>query len=138
MSHLSVAPPAQGDWYDLTEITADVLARLRLSEGDVDASRIEALVPVAAMHINDELDRVNELTPEGTIDTEDVDQDEDITELNPNNVTPTILEALKRLTIELYRRGKVGRDGNVPVEFGPAIEVVQGDLSPHKSRWGLA
>lgn len=134
----TVPPPAQGDWYVLADVVADVLARLRLFAGDVDETRIQALVPVAAMHINDELDREFAMTPAGTVDTTDVDEDLDVTELLETNVTPTILEALSRLTIELYRRGRADAAGNVLVEVGAAIDAVVDDIAPHKSRWGLA
>ena len=133
-----VSPPAQGAWYDLDTVVADVLARLRLTGTDVDEPRIRALVPSAAVLINAELDRVYPMTPVGTVDVDDVDEDADVTELLETNVTPDILEALARLTIELYRRGRSDTQGNFPVEFGSAIDVVAGDLSSHKSRFGIA
>lgn len=134
----TVSPPAQGDWYDLDTVVADVLARLRLQSTDVDEPRIRALVPAAAVQINDELDRVWAMTPAGTVDTADVDEDLDVTELLETNVTPDILDALSRLTIEMFRRGRSDRDGNFPVEIGSALDVVVGDLSTHKSRFGIA
>lgn len=134
----SVCPPAQGVWYDLDTVVADVLARLRLPLTDVDEPRIRGLVAVAAMQINNELDRRYPMTAASGIDTEDLDEDLDVTEALATNVTPTILEALSRLTIELYRRGRSDTQGNFPVEFGAPIEVVLADISPHKSRWGIA
>lgn len=133
-----IAPPAQGEWYDLDTVVADVLARLRLGSVDVDEPRIRGLVAVAAMHINDELDRVYPMTAASGIDTEDLDEDLDVTEPLATNVTPTILEALSRLTIELYRRGRTDVQGNVVVELGAAIDVIVDDIRPHKSRWGWA
>lgn len=137
-SWYTVYPPAQGEWWNLDTVVADVLARLRLQATDVDELRIRALVPAAAVQINDELDRVWAMTPEGTVDTADVDEDLDVTEPLETNVTPDILDALSRLTIELYRRGRSDRDGNFPVEIGPAIDVVVGELASHRSRWGIA
>lgn len=137
-SWYTVYPPAQGDWYDLDTVVADVLARLRLQENDVDEPRIRELVPVAAMQINNYLDRVYAMTPAGTADTADVDEDGDVAELLETNVTPTILDALKRLTIELYGRGRSDRNGSVAVEIGDPLDVVLDDLTSHKSRWGFA
>lgn len=138
MSHYCVSPPAQGAWYDLETVVSDVLGRLRLQGTDVDEPRIRSLVPSAAVQINDELDRVYEMTPEGTADVDDVDEDADITELLATNVTPDILDALARLTIELYRRGRSDTKGNFPVEFGSALDAVLPELASHKSRFGIA
>lgn len=137
-SWYTVCPPAQGDWYDLDTVVADVLARLRLQTTDVDEPRIRSLVAVAAMQINDELDRRYPMTAASGIDSTDLDEDLDVTEPLLTNVTPTILEALSRLVIELYRRGRTDTQGNIVVEVGAAIDVVAGDISPHKSRFGIA
>lgn len=134
----TACPPAQGDWYDLDTVVADVLARLRIGGTDVDEPRIRLAVGAAAVLINDELDRVYAMTPLGTADTADVDEDLDVTELLETNVTPDILDVLSRLTIEIYRRGRSDTQGNFPFEAGSAIDVVVGDLSSHKSRWGFA
>lgn len=136
MSH--VLPPAQGAWYDLDTVVADVLARLRLLESDVDEPRIRLLVPSAAVLINDELDREYPMTAASGVDSDDLDEDLDVTEPLATNVTPDILDALSRLTIELYRRGRSDTQGNFPVEVGSAIDVVIGELSTHKSRFGIA
>lgn len=137
MSH-TVCPPAQGEWYDLDTVVADVLARLRVGATDVDEPRIRAAVPAAAVLINAELDRVYPMTAASGIDTEDLDEDLDVTEPLATNVTPDILDSLSRLTIELYRRGRSDTQGNFPVEVGAAIDVVVDDLISHKSRWGIA
>lgn len=139
-----VAPPAQGNWFDADEVTAKVLARLRLTAGDTDESRIRALVDVAAGHINNELDRATPMTAATALDVDDVDEDDDTTELASTNVTPVILEALERVTIELYRRGRVDRRDAagtidaVGIDTIPVIEVVRDDISAHKSRFGFA
>lgn len=137
MSH-TVCPPAQGDWYDLDTVVADVLARLRLSGTDVDQPRIRSAVAAAAVLINDELDRVYPMTAASGIDSSDLDEDLDVTEPLATNVTADILDSLSRLTIEVYRRGRSDTQGNFPVEVGSAIDVVAGELSSHKSRWGWA
>lgn len=138
MSHTCVPPPAQGDWYVLDTVVADVLSRLRLQGTDVDEPRVRSLVPAAAVQINGELDRVYAMTPAGTADVDDVDEDADVAELLETNVTPDIIDALVRLTIELYRRGRSDTQNNFPLESGSAIDVVIGDLSTHESRWGIA
>lgn len=126
---MTIAPPAQGAWYDVDDVTTKVLARLRLVVSDVDRTRIAQLVDVAAGLINNELDRGNPMTPV-------VDQDQPDT-----MVTPDILEALERVTVELYARGRVSAPGGVLVtgmSTGEAIDIVRAELGPHKSRWGLA
>lgn len=137
-SWYTVCPPAQGDWYDLDTVVADVLARLRVGQTDVDEPRIRSLVPAAAVLLNDELDRVYPMTAASGIDSSDLDEDSDVTELLATNVTPDILDALSRLTIELYRRGRSDTQGNFPLEVGSAIDVVAGDLASHRSRFGIA
>jgi hypothetical protein len=124
-----VAPPAQGTWYNLGQVVTKVLNQLRLAGTDVDKTRIEQLVPVAAGLINGELDRVNPLTPVVAKDQPDT------------MVTPGILEALERLTIELYARGKVDTPGGTLLTSeatSAAIDVVREDISGAKSRWGIA
>ena len=53
----AVTPPGSAIWYDLEATTADVLAILRLTDADVDATRIGTLIPVAARFIDIDLDR---------------------------------------------------------------------------------
>lgn len=124
-----IAPPAQGAWYDVDDVASRVLARLRLPNVDVDKARIARLVDVAAGLINTELDRVNPMSLT-------VAQDQPAT-----MVTPTIIDALERLTIELYARGRVDRVEGVLVTvgaMGAALDVVRPELEGHKSRWGIA
>jgi hypothetical protein len=135
-----VTPPARGDWYDLGAVVDDVMGRLRLRSVDVDRARIEHLVPVAAEQIDIRLDRAYPLTPVGAVDTEDVDEDEDVTELLDSNVTADILDALRNVTIELYlRRGPVPRDAVTVGEIASAIDAAAPNLEEgHRSRWGFA
>ena len=56
MSDVTVPAPDATEWWDVTSITGDALAILRLSGTDVDAARIEALVPVAGQLVNQFLD----------------------------------------------------------------------------------
>jgi hypothetical protein len=51
-----IAPPATAVWYDAAVTTGNVLAVLRLSDGDVDQARLEALIPAAAESIDAYLD----------------------------------------------------------------------------------
>ena len=83
----TVTPPGSAVWYDLDQSTADVLAILRLTDADVDAERIGAIVPAAAQLIDTFVDR-----PEAI--------------LGPPPAPP-IAQALNQLTIELYRRKDV-------------------------------
>lgn len=125
-------PPAQGEWFDLQAITDEVLGRLRLRSADVDRSRVEQLVPVAAQQINIRLDRAYPMTPLGTVDDDDV--------LLPTNVTEDILDALRNVTVELYlRRGPVPANAVSVGEVVAAIDAAAPDLEEgHRSRWGLA
>ena len=129
----TVAPPAQGTWWDRDAICARVLARLRLHVGDADADRIRELADIAAGHINNELDRATAMTPASAVDP-------DTLEPLDTNVTPTILEALERVTVELYTRGKSDlRDvGLIVSDTSAVIDVVRDDISTNKSRFGFA
>lgn len=122
-----VPPPAHGYWYDLDSTVSMVLARLRLLGTDVDRPTIERLVPTAAMMIDNELDRVNPLT--------------NVSAAPPvsaawsavsgwDGATPTIIEALVTLTIDLYR-------GVLPLDGGD-LGQAGGMVAPHKSRFGIA
>lgn len=52
-----IAPPDTTVWWDVDEITAAALAVLRLTETDVDAARIRALVPDGGQRLNQFLDQ---------------------------------------------------------------------------------
>lgn len=118
MSH--VAPPAQGTWYNVNLVVPKVLARLQLKADDPLEPRVRELVDVAAGHINNELDRVTDM---------------------PSVELPALLDALERVTLELFRRGRTdrGQGGEfAPLDVSPVIDIVRDDISPYKSRMGLA
>lgn len=123
-----VPPPAHGYWYDLEATVTAVLARLRLLNTDVDEPIIRGLVPVAATMIDNELDRVNALTPV-TVSAAPPVTAAWASVSAWSGPTPTILEALTQLTVDLYT-------GVVPVggDLGQAGALV----APHKSRFGIA
>lgn len=128
----TVSPPAQGVWWDTSTTVARVLARLRLSPTDVDVDRVRVLVGVAAVHINNELDRSTPMTAASATDP-------DTGAPLESNVTPSILEALERVTVELYSRGKTDvRDGSIVVDTAAVVDVVRQDISSHKSRFGIS
>lgn len=64
MTWTAPTPPLQDVWWDLAATKAAVLAKLRLLGTDIDAPRIEALVPVAGRLINRRLDRTVASTAE--------------------------------------------------------------------------
>lgn len=131
-----VPPPAQGYWYNLDATVTEVLKRLRLLQVDIDEPRIRSLVPVAATLINDELDRVNPLTSIMASQAPPVTAPWSVVSAW-DGPTPTIIEALTLLTIELYR-GNTTELGQTPAPFGVPADVVTSLLSGHKSRWGIA
>jgi hypothetical protein len=52
-----VTAPALGAWWDADAALTNVLHRLRLTDADIDADRIAALIPVAGRLIDEHLDR---------------------------------------------------------------------------------
>jgi hypothetical protein len=120
-----VAPPSTAVWYDPAAVVTAVLAVLRLSDGDVDQARIEALVPAAAGNIDAKLD--------GTVA---------VTGPPP---PPWAQTALEMETVALYRAQ--GNDITAYAALGGAQPVrdalvggpaVQSLLAPHKARWGVS
>lgn len=134
------SPPAQGTWYDADVVTSEVLAKLQLRDTDVHQPLVLRLVPVAAELINNRLDRVYEMTPYGTMSEVDPDDPDDVAELLESNVTLSILESLRDVTIELYmRRGIPGRTDIVVDSSVDPIDVAAPTLEEGaKSRWGFA
>jgi hypothetical protein len=106
-----VAPPNSAVWYSLADTTAAVLATLRLTDGDVDADRIEAQVPAAATLIDQYLDRVEAIPGPPP--------------------APHIQQALEQLVVELYRR----KEPNAAA--ARVLDPVRSELTPHKRRWGV-
>jgi hypothetical protein len=121
-----IPPPAHGYWYDLDSTVRAVLKRLRLLNTDIDEPRIRELVPVAATMIDNELDRVNPLAHVSAAPAVTAAWASASAWEGP---TPTILEALIQLTVDVYT-------GVVPVgdDLGQAGVLV----APHKSRFGIA
>lgn len=133
-----VPPPAQGYWYDLNATVATVMDRLRLQgTNDPDKARITSLVPVAATLINDELDRVNPLTSVLASTNPPVTAPWSVVSAW-SGPTPTIIEALVLLTIELYRGNPTELGQPTTAGVAVPIDVVTSLLSGHKSRWGIA
>jgi hypothetical protein len=121
-------PPASAVWYDIDATSAAVLAQLRLEVSDVDESRVRALVPAAAAHIDAYCDRVTPLSgppPDAMVDA-----------------------VLQQVTIELYRRKDVALVGATSTWTADAVSDRYGagdpiaeclaQLLPYKQRWGMA
>lgn len=100
-------------WWNPTITLANVLARLRLTETDIDQARLTALIPMAGYQINDYLDRT---------------------------VTPTtaqaasLQDALESLTVALYLPPVQNLDGT----YVNPVDMVAGQLTPTRQRWGVA
>lgn len=92
---------------------SNVLARLRLTETDIDQARIEALIPVAGYQINDRLDRT--VTPTAS-------------------QASSLQDALESLTIALYLPPVQNLDGS----YVNPVHMVAGQLTPSRQRWGVA
>lgn len=87
---------------------AAVLSKLRITNTDVDAARIEELVPVAGWQINARLDRTTSLTPD-EIATNTVALEELVIALampRPRNPDGSYVDPLATLTLAgRQRRG---------------------------------
>jgi hypothetical protein len=125
MTH--VEPPATSDWYDLAVTVAAVFKVLRLSDGDVDQSRIEALVPTAATNIEAKVDATVAVAP-------------DVPVLDGPPPPAWAQTALELETLALYRaQGGTDPFATVPtvrdaLVGGPAVAALVG---AHKARWGI-
>ena len=122
MSDVTVPPSDTSVWWDVDGTTGDVLAILRLSDVDVDAARIRALVPVAGQLINQFLAAT--VAPAGTM-------------------PDPVVHALTYATVELYRQKDsppAGADdfglspGYVPAD---PLQPVRAMLAPYRSRFGV-
>ena len=106
-------PPATAVWYDLEAVTGEVLAILRLTDVDVDAERIDTLVPVAAAYIDNYVDR-----PEAIF----------------GPPPPALVaEGLRVGTIVLYRHKDAQFD-----TLHDALAPVRVLVDPYKQRMGVA
>jgi hypothetical protein len=120
-----VTPPATGVWWDTAATLAAVFAVLRLTDGDVDQARIEALIPAAAGNIDAKLD--GEVAVSGP------------------PPPPWAQAALELETVAMYRAQGNDIDpsvvlGGFPTRRdalvgGPAVAALVG---PHKTRYGVA
>lgn len=109
----SAGGPATAVWYDVDVVTAEVLAILRLTEQDVDVERIVTLVPVAAMYIDNFVDR-----PEAIVGPPP---------------PPLVAEAHRTATIILYRHKDAPFD-----TLEDALAPVRVLVGPYKQRTGVA
>jgi hypothetical protein len=112
----SVSPPDTAVWYDPADILAEALARLRLTDADVDADRIATLIPVAARSMDFEMDRP--IAPPGP------------------PPAPELREALVLRVIDLHQiKAPTANTG-----FGapPPFDASRDLIAPHKQRWGWA
>lgn len=117
----SLAPPAQGVWWDARVVGDAVMGRLRLLNTDIDRPRIDAAVATAGELINDRLDRINALAVA--------------------DAPPTMFDALREVAVEVYLRRGVNPDGVIGgiLDGLSPIDVAAPDLEyAHKARWGLA
>ncbi|HET9665680.1 MAG TPA: hypothetical protein VFP09_02945 [Desertimonas sp.] len=117
-----VVPPDASEWWDVPSTTGDALAILRLTDVDVDAARIAALVPVAGQLINQFLDQPSP----GAV------------------IADPVVQALTYAVVELYRQKdsppSTADDfglspGHVPAD---PLQPVRAMLAPYRRRWGLS
>lgn len=122
---MTSAPPDQTVWWDAAATATAVLEALRLADGDVDADRIDTLIPVAGAIVNDYLDRAEAL---------------------PTPPPAPVQWALEQTVTALYRSKDAG-SGN-PDDFSvealvtryrsvdPVADVLA-TLRPYKQRFGI-
>jgi len=120
------AAPDDAAWWDSATTRDAVLHRLRLQSGDIDDTRVSALIPAAGFWINDFLDRC------------------DAAPGPPPN--PLLQEALIIATINLYNNqqtsGTSTSDFSAMGVISPAVIDPIGEvrlmLMPFKERFGVA
>ena len=110
-------PPATGIWYDVDATTAAVLAVLRLQGGDVDTSRIRAIVPTAANKIDVYVDRT--------------------TVIDGPPPAPHIQHALEQLTVLRYQRNQPVNLGGFPV-IDDETHLLDTLIPGERERWAVA
>ena len=115
-----VAAPDVTEWWDVADITGAARHVLRLTDGDVDAARLEELVPACGQRINAYLDRVA---------------------ADPADVTdPVLRQALVDMTVADYRAAApTSPDLAFGVGYPPAdpLTQVRGQLAARKERFGI-
>jgi hypothetical protein len=112
------SPPATGVWYDLDATVAAVLAILRLQGGDVDTTRIRAIIPGAALRIDVYVDRavIIDGPPPGA----------------------DYQYALEQLTVQRYRRdAPVAVMGTFPV-IDDETHLLDTIIAGRRERWGVS
>lgn len=117
---MSPSPPDDAAWWDQGATLAAVLHQLRLQSGDVDDTRVSALIPAAGYLINTYLDRC------------------DAAPGPPAN--PVLQEALQRQTIVLYGRQDptstfVPAPSPSPTGLDPEVQAM---IEPFRQRVGAA
>lgn len=124
---MTVTQPDASVWWDPALVVADVLARLRLGDVDVDADWIAALVDPAGQALNQRLDR----------DPADA--------LTVATAPPQLHEAIVRVVIELYRDKDAppsSVDGMIAASWRPpSLDPTLGVrylIEPFKTRRGVA
>jgi len=110
-------------WYDVETTFENVLAALRLGEGDVDGERIRQKIPAAAALIDQYLDRSDPLPGPPP--------------------PPEIQEGLEQATIVLYRRkdtpSNLFPSGDPATRYDAAdpLGELYATLLPWKQGWGI-
>lgn len=110
-----VVAPVQSEWWDLESTLTNVLRMLRLAGGDIDEDRITALIPTAGYQINSRLDLTIGIVP-GSAEA------------------LSLQDALESLTIALYQPPVQDIDGS----FMDPVDMVAGQITPQRERWGVA
>jgi hypothetical protein len=113
-----VAAPDATVWWDVADIAAAARQILRLTAGDVDAARIEDLVPAQGQRLNAYLDRVD---PAAADD-------------------PALRQALVDMTVAAYKAAApASPDLAFGVGYPPAdpFTQVRGQVAAGKQRWGV-
>jgi hypothetical protein len=123
---VTVTAPDVSVWWDVDVVAAAALAQLRLTDGDVDASRVADAVDPAGQSINQYLDR----DPADAYD--------------PTTAPAQVQDAVVQVTVELYRRKDAppaSIDGMLAGAWRPqsvdALAGVRAQLAPFRARRGI-
>lgn len=119
---MTVAGPDLSVWWDVDDVAGAARAILRLGAGDVDAARIDELVPAAGDRLNRDMDRTGPLAAAA--------------------VSPLLRRELIELVVAMYR------DKDTPPSspdlafaggYRPAdpFSQVRGQVRPFKERFGV-
>lgn len=124
-SSSSIAPPSAGNWYDPAQTRSNVLARLRMTESDVDVDRVDRSIAAAKDAIDARLDRT--------------------TPIAGPPPAAGLQEALEVAAVAIYHRGTVTATvgaGAITLPttgepFDPLADVAV-ELEPYRERWPVA